>query len=85
MHTVIMFGGGLLLLAIFMLLGHWRNATGLAALWFIPIWFMVAAVNMWVGVTKAGYTFMQEVPFFLLLFLPLAVSALLIWHRTKAS
>ncbi|MDP4535929.1 hypothetical protein Q3O60_07000 [Alkalimonas collagenimarina] len=83
MHTIMVLAGGLLLLAACLLLGYWRQAIGLAALCFIPIWFMVAAVNMWVGVTKAGYTFMQEVPFFLLVFLPLAAAALLIWRYAK--
>ncbi len=83
MHTVMMLGGGLLLLAMCLLLGHWRNVIGTAALYFVPLWFIVAAVNMWIGVTKAGYTFLQEVPFFLLVFLPLALSALLIWHMNK--
>lgn len=83
MHTLMMLGGGLVLLAVCLLLGYWRSATGVAALWFIPIWFIVAAVNMWVGVTKAGYTFMQEVPFFLLLFIPLTVLALMARYMLK--
>ena len=83
MHTLMMLGGGLLMLVVCLLLGYWRNAVGLAALWFIPIWFVVAAVNMWVGVTKAGYTFMQEVPFFLLVFIPLTLLALIARHMLK--
>ena len=83
MHTLMILGGGLLVLAVCLLLGYWRNAVSLAALCFIPIWFVVAAVNMWVGVTKAGYSFMQEVPFFLLVFIPLTLLALIARHMLK--
>ncbi len=42
---------------------------------FVPLWFVVAAVNMYVGVARAGYGFMEELPIFLLLFLaPVAVA-----------
>jgi len=33
------------------------------------LWFTVAGWNMWVGVTSAGYSFLQEMPIFLLIFL----------------
>jgi hypothetical protein len=33
------------------------------------MWFGAAAVNMWVGVTRAGYSFREELPIFLLIFL----------------
>ncbi|MEW5682054.1 MAG: hypothetical protein AB1780_06715 [Pseudomonadota bacterium] len=83
MHTLMMLGAGLVLLTLCLLLGYWRNTVGLAALWFIPIWFIVAAVNMWVGVTQAGYSFLQEVPFFLVLVIPLTLLALLAKHMLK--
>ncbi|MEH8017347.1 hypothetical protein MN202_08890 [Rheinheimera muenzenbergensis] len=83
MHTLIMLGSGAILLALCLLLGYWRNAVALTALWFIPVWFIVAAVNMWVGVTKAGYSVMQEVPFFLLVFIPLTLLALIARHMLK--
>ncbi|WP_219216520.1 hypothetical protein [Variovorax boronicumulans] len=42
---------------------------------FVPLWFVVAAVNMCVGVARAGYGFMEELPIFLVLFLvPVAVA-----------
>ena len=83
MHTLMMLGAGLVLLTLCLLLGYWRNTVGLAALWFIPIWFIVAAVNIWVGVTQAGYSFLQEVPFFLVLVIPLTLLALLAKHMLK--
>jgi hypothetical protein len=46
-----------------------------AALVFIGLWFVVAAVNMYFGVARAGYGFMEELPIFLLIFaVPAAVA-----------
>lgn len=53
----------------------------LAAKWFLPVWAVVALVNMWVGVTRAGYTVMQEAPILLVvLAVPGLVAALVIWQ-----
>jgi hypothetical protein len=47
---------------------------------FIAVWFLAAAVNMWVGVTRAGYSFREELPIFLVIFLlPVAVSVVAKW------
>jgi hypothetical protein len=47
---------------------------------FIATWFVVAATNMWMGVAQAGYSFREELPIFLLLFLlPAAVAGLVKW------
>jgi hypothetical protein len=47
---------------------------------FIGIWFMAAAVNMWIGVSQVGYSFKEELPIFLLIFLlPAAVAAVVKW------
>jgi hypothetical protein len=53
----------------------------MAALVFIGLWFVAAAVNMYVGVTRAGYSFMEELPIFLLIFGAPAVVALLLRWR----
>lgn len=51
------------------------------ALVFIPLWLAGAAINMWIGVTYAGYTYAQEFPIFLLVFaIPAAVAAILAWR-----
>jgi len=53
--------------------GAARMKTG--ALVFIGLWFVAAAVNMAIGVLKAGYGFMDELPIFLLIFsVPAAVA-----------
>ena len=50
----------------------------LGALVFIGLWFAAAALNMYVGVTRAGYSFMDELPIFLLIFaVPAAVAVFL--------
>jgi hypothetical protein len=45
---------------------------------FITIWFVVAAVNMWIGIARAGYSFAEAFPIFLLIFLVPAAAAILI-------
>ncbi|HEV7478024.1 MAG TPA: hypothetical protein VGO02_09845 [Burkholderiales bacterium] len=48
---------------------------------FVVLWFIAAAVNMWVGVAKAGYSFMEELPIFLVIFLvPCAVAVAVKWR-----
>jgi hypothetical protein len=59
-------------------------ATGpsltIATLGFVVIWFIAAAVNLIVGVFKAGYSFDEELPIFLLIFLlPGAVAVVVRW------
>lgn len=47
---------------------------------FVVIWFLVAAANIWMGVTRAGYSFQEELPIFLLIFsLPVAVVLVVRW------
>lgn len=47
---------------------------------FVVIWFVAAAANMWIGVAQAGYSFQEELPIFLLIFLlPAAVAMLAKW------
>ena len=55
----------------------WMNpATGI----FVVLWFVVAAVNMWMGVTKAGYSFREELPIFLVIFfVPVLVAVIVKW------
>jgi hypothetical protein len=55
-----------------------------ATYWFIFLWFVVAAVNMFFGVTRAGYSVKEELPIFLLIFLlPAVVAALVQWKFPK--
>jgi hypothetical protein len=47
---------------------------------FVVIWFLAASANMWVGVMQAGYSFKEELPIFLLIFLlPVGTAAFVKW------
>lgn len=84
MHTLIVVSGGVALLAVCVIAGRLlggRAAAATAALWFLPLWLAAAAVNMYVGVARAGYSVAAEAPIFLLVFgLPAAV-ALGAWRK----
>ena len=84
MHTAIVVGGGFSLLLSCLLLGHAFGGgvpgaiTG--AKLFMPLWLIGAAVNMWLGVSHAGYSVAEEAPIFLAIFgVPAAVAGLLWW------
>ena len=70
MHIALVLAGGVLQLALFVLFGWlWGASTtamALAAKWFIPFWCLIAAVNMWIGVSHAGYSVREEFPILLL-------------------
>jgi len=51
-----------------------------ATLAFVILWFLAAAMNMWLGVSRAGYSLREELPIFLLIFgLPAAIAVLVNW------
>ncbi len=81
MRTAIILGIGFVLLGVCLGVGWFAGGAarlGLAALVFVALWFVAAAVNMYIGVTRAGYSFSEELPIFLLLFgVPAAVALLL--------
>jgi hypothetical protein len=72
-HTVKVIAGGFVLLALCVVIGR---ASG--AKLFIPLWLVAAGINMWIGVTRAGYSVAEEAPIFLLVFAVPAVVALLL-------
>ena len=53
--------------------------------YFIVLWLAVTLVNMWVGVSKAGYSMKDEAPVALLVFAVPAIVAIVIWWRFSAS
>jgi hypothetical protein len=60
--------------------GHSAAAMSMATVAFVVIWFVAAAVNMWVGVTRAGYSSAEEFPIFLLIFLlPVLLAIVVRW------
>jgi len=84
-RTALFLAAGLLLLGAALLLGklfssHYPSATFAATVAYVGLWLIVAGVNMWVGVAKAGYSVADELPIFLLIFgVPAAVAFLLKW------
>ena len=81
MHTIKVLAVGFVLLVIFVVIGRLLGHTSRAALYFVPVWLTAAALNLWYGVTKAGYSVADEFPIFLLVFgVPSAV-ALLVWWK----
>ena len=48
---------------------------------FIALWLVAAALNLWLGVSRAGYTFMEELPIFLLIFALPAAAAGFVWWK----
>jgi hypothetical protein len=86
MRTVLLLSSGLFLMASFLIAAklfsehypaapNWGIAIGLA------IWLTIAATNMWIGVSKAGYAVADEFPILLLLLaVPAAVAVLVRWR-----
>jgi hypothetical protein len=83
-HTVMVMAGGLALLGLCVLAGRWIGGAAAiadAARYFIPIWLIAAAINMWVGVTRAGYSIAAEAPIFVMIFAVPAAVALAVWWK----
>lgn len=82
MHTVIVLLIGFALLGACALVGRVVGGTpgiAMAALAFLPLWLIGAAINLYIGVTKAGYSVAEETPIFLLVFAIPAAAALVAW------
>jgi hypothetical protein len=83
MRTLIIIGIGFALFGLCLGTGWLAGGAAkmkVAALVFIGLWFVAAAVNLYIGVARAGYSFMEELPIFLLIFgAPAVVAALLRW------
>jgi NAD(P)-dependent dehydrogenase (short-subunit alcohol dehydrogenase family) len=73
-----------------------RQFTGRALVWrrlarvfcgrgkfFIPTWFCLSALNLFIGVKQAGYSIGEELPIFLLIFIIPASIAALVWWRSR--
>jgi hypothetical protein len=85
MRTIVIIVGGLVILGLFALAG-WRLGGGAqsmvtAAKIFIPVWLVAALINMWIGVSRAGYSIAEELPIFFVIFIIPAAVAVFIWWR----
>jgi hypothetical protein len=81
MHTIMVVLGGFLLLGICLLAGRLTKTMAIAALIFIPIWLAAALINLWIGVSRAGYSVAEEMPVFLAVFAIPALVAWFIWWK----
>jgi len=84
MRTGLFLIAGFLLLSAALLLGrlfsaNYPSAYSGAVVAFVALWFVIAVANMWIGVAKAGYSFAEELPIFLLIFVvPAAVGGVIL-------
>jgi hypothetical protein len=86
MHTVKVLSVGFALLAVCLVAGRLAalsRGTATASLIFIPLWFVGAGINMYIGVRKAGYSFGDELPVFLLVFLVPTLVAVLLYAKFR--
>jgi len=90
MHTLRVIVAGLALLGLCLLVA--RGLLGAHRPWvvrgsqaFLPLWLLAAVVNLWFGVTHAGYTAAEELPIFLVVFGVPAGVAGIAWWRTSRS
>ena len=83
MRTAIIIAVGFIVSAVFVLLPRMAGRpewAGTGAKIFIALWLAAALVNLWIGVSRAGYTVLEELPIFLLIFaLPAAAAAYVCW------
>jgi hypothetical protein len=84
-HTIKVIAGGFALLAVCLLVGRSMGAgqslVARSALVFVALWFVGAGINMWLGVSRAGYSVREEAPIFFAVFLIPAAVALFVWWR----
>jgi hypothetical protein len=83
MRTALFLLAGFLLLAASIVLSklfsaNYSSAATIATVVFVALWLVLTGFNMWVGVTKAGYSATEELPIFLLLFGIPAIAAMII-------
>ncbi len=84
MRTAIILGIGFCLLGVCVGTGWVVGGPAkmkVAVLVFLALWLVATAANLYVGVTRAGYSFLEELPIFLLLFGGPAIAALLLRWR----
>lgn len=86
MRTLLFLATGVLLAGLCRLLVRlslpvYPPAPGIFPILFSVLWFGLAAANMILGVTRAGYTVLEELPIFLLIFFPPVLVAL--WRSDK--
>jgi len=83
-RTAIIIAIGFAFLAVLVLLPRLAGRpewSAAGAKLFIALWLAAALVNLWIGVSRAGYTVLEELPIFLLIFALPAVPAAYVWWK----
>lgn len=86
MRTALFLSAGFLLMASLLIVAkllseHVQSAATWAIGLGVVLWLAATGANMWLGVTKAGYSVIEELPIFLLLFVvPVAAAVLVRWR-----
>lgn len=86
MRSIVLIGIGLVLLLAFCFgarLTKGDQGMRRTAIIFIGLWFLVAAINLGIGVISAGYSIGEELPFFLAVFGVPAIVAMIIIRRFR--
>ena len=86
MRTILFLVSGLLLMSSFLIVAklfseHFSSAPNWALALGLGLWLAVTGANMWIGVSKAGYSVAEELPILALLFLMPAAAAILVRWR----
>ncbi|MFO1364512.1 MAG: hypothetical protein U1F45_18985 [Burkholderiales bacterium] len=85
MRTALFLLSGLFFMAALLILAklfseHFPSAPNWALVIGLALWLAATGVNMWIGVSKAGYSVAEELPVLLLLVaVPAAAAALARW------
>ena len=86
MRTILFLISGLFLMASLLIVAklfaeHFPWAPNWAIALGLSVWLAVTGANMWIGVSRAGYSVSDELPILLLLFaVPAAAAVLVRWR-----
>jgi hypothetical protein len=86
MRTILFLVSGLMLMASFLIAAklfseHFPSAPNWALSAGLGLWLAATGANMWIGVSKAGYSVTEELPILVLLFaVPAAAAVLVRWR-----
>lgn len=86
MRTAMFLIAGLFLMASLLIVAklfseHYPSAPNLALAFGLNLWLATTGANMWIGVSKAGYSVADELPILVLLFAVPALAAVLVRWR----
>jgi len=86
MRTVLFLASGVMLMASVLIPAklfaeHFPSAPNWALALALGAWLVITGFNMWIGVSKAGYSVREELPILLLLFAVPAVFAFVVRWR----